>query len=99
MKFPLSELIAAFASGFTMWFWQNYKTKRERKKIDFENLNGSFEAMIQSQKRLMEQNESLINQLLIKEEQNADLRKEVDELKQKVRNLEHKLNKYIKDNA
>jgi sensor histidine kinase YesM len=97
-RFPFSELIVAFITGFSMWFWNSRKTKRENKQIDFENLNASFNTMIESQKKLMEQNEQLIEKLLVKEQENAQLRIEIECLKKTVRSLECKINHLLEKN-
>ena len=62
----LPAFISSFLTGFAVWFWQNYKTKRDLKKIDFDNLNNSFEQMLGSQKNMMDQNNILVHELVEK---------------------------------
>ena len=97
-NFPFSEIISAFIFGGGVWFWQNVKTRREKKKSDVSNFNTNFSDMIDAQNKLMEQNQKLVEQVMNKNREIVELQNRVVELEKKIKCLEIKIEKFTNQN-
>lgn len=89
---PITEIIVAFISGGTVWFWNKFQTKREKRVTDLSFIEHSMK----TQQLLIERNRELTEQLLQKQQENLELRKEIDDMKAKIRLLESKVTKLEK---
>jgi chromosome segregation ATPase len=100
----ISEFITLSIGGFSMWFWQKLKTKRERKRDDLQLVNESIATLLGSIQSLTEQYANLAKKFAEEQEKNLAylqeninlksevqaLRKQVDRLTQQIENLKTK---------
>jgi hypothetical protein len=66
----ISEFITLFIGGFSMWFWQKLKTKRERKRDDLQLVNESIATLLGSIQSLTEQYANLAKKYAEEQEKN-----------------------------
>ena len=88
----LNTIILTLTAGFSGWYFTSIKSKNEKKKLNFENINESFQAIIESQNKLMLQNSELIQKLITKESEIIDLKNKVYILQKKINSLYLKFN-------
>jgi hypothetical protein len=85
MKY-ISEIITMFLSGGVVWFWNNAKTKRDIRKIDFQNYNETV-------KELLNHNEILVQEIVKLQKLIIENNNEISILKMTIKQLECKITK------
>jgi chromosome segregation ATPase len=87
----LTQILLCFATAAIGWTFSKLKTNREKKESDLNLVNNSVTPLVESIKKLTEQNNELVGKLTAEQDVSLRLIKEKGELLEKIEQLEREI--------